>query len=78
MNNLDYIQEFIFSKFGRNKNQTELIEQISSELEISYGLAYRFIKNKRFVFTRLLIEKINNCEKFKDFDYNKALRKPNR
>lgn len=78
MNNMDYIQEFIFSKFGRNKNQTELIEQVSSELGVSYYLAYKFIKNKKFTFTQFVVEKINNCEKFNDFDYNKALRKPNR
>lgn len=75
MNNLDYIQEFIFLKFGRNKNQTELIESVAEELGISYPVAYKFIKNKKFTFTPFVVEKINNCEKFKDFDYNKALRK---
>lgn len=78
MNNLDYIQEFIFFQFGRNKNQTELIEKVADELGVSYPVVYKFIKNKKFTFMPFIIEKINNCEKFKDFDYNKALRKPNR
>ena len=78
MNDLDYIQEFIFSQFGRNTNQTELIQKVADELKVSYGIAYKFIKNKKFTFTPFMVEKINNCEKFKDFDYNKALRKPNR
>lgn len=72
MNDLDYIFNQVKSKYQANNGITDMAMKLSEDLDVSYTVCWRLLRNNKFTFTRKLITKINAT--FPNWDWDKALR----